>query len=215
MINAILIFNNQGKPRLVKFYKYIEEKKKQEILVETFKILSSRQVGNSRSATERTYCSFIDHGLLTQSGANRIIYRHYATLYFVFAVDKCESELGILDLIQVLVEVLDRVFENVCELDLIFHMDKVQYILSEMVQGGMVLETSLSTIVQRINEQNKLEQDEKSTTITSVVQQGALNLNSVAQNLSTMTDKFPSFAKFSLKKWEGWDDQDFKFKVVY
>lgn len=31
----------------------------------------------------------------------RVIYRHYATLYFVFVVDECESELGILDLIQV------------------------------------------------------------------------------------------------------------------
>jgi hypothetical protein len=30
----------------------------------------------------------------------RIIYRHYATLYFVFCVDEAESELGILDLIQ-------------------------------------------------------------------------------------------------------------------
>ena len=34
-------------------------------------------------------------------GGNRIIYRHYATLYFVFCVDTSESELGILDLIQV------------------------------------------------------------------------------------------------------------------
>lgn len=31
----------------------------------------------------------------------KIIYRHYATLYFVFCVDSSESELGILDLIQV------------------------------------------------------------------------------------------------------------------
>lgn len=30
----------------------------------------------------------------------KLIYRHYATLYFVFAVDKQESDLGILDLIQ-------------------------------------------------------------------------------------------------------------------
>ncbi|KAF3825076.1 hypothetical protein GH733_005710 [Mirounga leonina] len=36
-----------------------------------------------------------------------------------------ESELGILDLIQVFVETLDKCFENVCELDLIFHVDKV------------------------------------------------------------------------------------------
>lgn len=34
----------------------------------------------------------------------RIIYRHYATLYFVFCVDEAESELGILDLIQVSLE---------------------------------------------------------------------------------------------------------------
>lgn len=36
-------------------------------------------------------------------------------------------------------EVLDRCFENVCELDLIFHMDKVHFILNEMIMGGMVL----------------------------------------------------------------------------
>ncbi len=55
----------------------------------------------------------------------KLIYRHYATLYFVFCVDSSESELGILDLIQVFVETLDKCFENVCELDLIFHVDKV------------------------------------------------------------------------------------------
>ena len=44
---------------------------------------------------------------------------------FVFVIDEAESELAVLDLIQVLVEVLDRTFENVCELDLIFNPDKV------------------------------------------------------------------------------------------
>ena len=43
----------------------------------------------------------------------------------MFCVDSSESELGILDLIQVFVETLDKCFENVCELDLIFHMDTV------------------------------------------------------------------------------------------
>ena len=55
--------------------------------------------------------------------------RVYATLIFVFVIDDAESELAVLDLIQVLVEVLDKSFENVCELDLIFNPDKVkQYI---------------------------------------------------------------------------------------
>ena len=61
----------------------------------------------------------------------KLIYRHYATLYFVFCVDSSESELGILDLIQVFVETLDKCFENVCELDLIFHMDKVTNIYNQ------------------------------------------------------------------------------------
>ena len=53
------------------------------------------------------------------------VYRLYATLMFVFVIDEAESELAVLDLIQVFVEVLDRSFENVCELDLIFNPDKV------------------------------------------------------------------------------------------
>ena len=82
----------------------------------------------------------------------KLIYRHYATLYFVFAVDAQESDLGILDLIQVFVEALDKCFENVCELDLIFHSDRVHYVLDEIVMGGMVLETNISAILQSIKE---------------------------------------------------------------
>lgn len=92
----------------------------------------------------------------------KLIYRHYATLYFVFCVDSSESELGILDLIQVFVETLDKCFENVCELDLIFHVDKVHYILNELVMGGMVLETNMNEILSRIEDQNKLEKQEVS-----------------------------------------------------
>jgi AP-3 complex subunit sigma len=91
----------------------------------------------------------------------KVVYRHYATLYFIFWVDGSESELGILDLIQVLVETLDRSFENVCELDLIFNSDKVHYIIDEMVMGGMVLETSMSEICRTVGEMNKLEQAKK------------------------------------------------------
>lgn len=60
-------------------------------------------------------------------------------------------------MIQVFVEALDRCFENVCELDLIFHSDKVLYILDEIVMGGLVLETNLPEIISAIEEQSKLE----------------------------------------------------------
>ena len=61
---------------------------------------------------------------------------------------------------KVFVETLDKCFENVCELDLIFHMDKVHFILNELVMGGMVLETNMNEILTRIEEQNKIEREE-------------------------------------------------------
>ena len=46
-------------------------------------------------------CNFLEGSQFLGGKDTRIIYRHYATLYFVFVVDSSESELGILDLIQV------------------------------------------------------------------------------------------------------------------
>lgn len=48
-----------------------------------------------------TVCNFLEGSKLLGGKDTRVIYRHYATLYFVFVVDESESELGILDLIQV------------------------------------------------------------------------------------------------------------------
>jgi AP-3 complex subunit sigma len=79
--------------------------------------------------------------------SQNIWYRVYATLVFVFIIDEAESELAVLDLIQVLVEVLDKSFENVCELDLIFNPDKLNYIIDEIVVDGMVTETNITEIV--------------------------------------------------------------------
>ncbi|XP_033617369.1 AP-3 complex subunit sigma-1 [Fukomys damarensis] len=129
----------------------LSEDTQQQIIRETFHLVSKR---------DENVCNFLEGGLLIGGSDNKLIYRHYATLYFVFCVDSSESELGILDLIQVFVETLDKCFENVCELDLIFHVDKVHNILAEMVMGGMVLETNMNEIVTQIDAQNKLEKSE-------------------------------------------------------
>lgn len=151
MIKAILVFNNHGKPRLCKFYHYYTEDIQQQIIRETFQLVSRR---------DDDVCNFLEGGTLIGGEDYRIIYRHYATLYFVFCVDSSESELGILDLIQVFVETLDKSFENVCELDLIFNVDKVHHILNELVMGGMVLETNMNDILAHVEEQSKLERQE-------------------------------------------------------
>ncbi|TNN64044.1 AP-3 complex subunit sigma-2 [Liparis tanakae] len=156
MIKAILIFNNHGKPRMIRFYQYFAEDLQQQIIRETFHLVSKR---------DDNVCNFLEGGrrvrLFLIGGSDyKLIYRHYATLYFVFCVDSSESELGILDLIQVFVETLDKCFENVCELDLIFHMDKVHYILQEVVMGGMVLETNMNEIVAQVEVQTRMEKSE-------------------------------------------------------
>ncbi|CAD6573342.1 MAG: Sigma-adaptin 3A [Tremellales sp. Tagirdzhanova-0007] len=156
MIQAVLIFNTQGKPRLSKFFTSIPPLIQQSLIAQIFSLISDRPSG---------LCNFLDapdlvfptpgtfgKGKEKEKGGragdddSRVIYRHYATLYFVFVVDGAESELGILDLIQVFVESLDRAFENVCELDLIFHFDEVHHVLSEIIQGGLVLETNINEI---------------------------------------------------------------------
>jgi len=148
MIKAILIVNTQGKIRLIHFYENsIRTGEQQELCHKVYRIVSKRS---------DELCNFIDDFSEWPTPDTRLIYRRYATLCFIFVVDSSESQLAILDLIQVLVEALDRVFENVCELDLIFHSDRVQHVLMEMVIGGMVVETSKDEIVRCINEMNKL-----------------------------------------------------------
>lgn len=100
-------------------------------------------------------CSFLKPPKLLQDVEDiKVIYRHYATLYFVFIVDDQELELGILDLIQVFVECLDKCFANVCELDLIFGWQVLQTVLEEIVQGGMVIDTNITRIVAAVDEAN-------------------------------------------------------------
>jgi hypothetical protein len=80
----------------------------------------------------------------------QITYRHYATLYFIIISTSTESPLALLDFIQVFVEALDRLFENVCELDLIFGYETMHAVLGEMVIGGVVVETAVGRVVEGV-----------------------------------------------------------------
>ncbi|KAI0257421.1 AP complex, mu/sigma subunit [Lactifluus subvellereus] len=143
MIHSVIIFNTSGVPRLTKFYTPIH-RSAQTIVAKIYSLISTRPPSS---------CNFLEAPELDELLGHkdddeklRVVYRSYATLHFVFVVDTSESELGVLDLIQVFVEALDRAFENVCELDLVFHFDEVHHILAEIIQGGLVLETNLDEI---------------------------------------------------------------------
>ncbi|EMD41623.1 hypothetical protein CERSUDRAFT_110194 [Gelatoporia subvermispora B] len=156
MIHGVLIFNTSGVPRLTKFYSPLHQSE-QTLVQRIFALVAPRPP---------SLCNFLDAPeleafLSPQDGGERlrVVYRNYATLYFVFVVDSAESELGVLDLIQVFVESLDRAFENVCELDLVFHFDEAHHILAEVIQGGLVLETNVEEIERAVHDAAKARKD--------------------------------------------------------
>jgi AP-4 complex subunit sigma-1 len=55
-----------------------------------------------------------------------------------------------LEFIHCFVETLDRYFGNVCELDIMYHVDTALYILDEMMAGGNIVETNKTLILQPI-----------------------------------------------------------------
>ena len=61
-----------------------------------------------------------------------------------------DNELGVLEFIHALVETLDKYFENVCELDIMFNLEKAQFILDEMVTNGAIVETNKANILKPI-----------------------------------------------------------------
>jgi len=81
----------------------------------------------------------------------QVIYKRYASLFFIACVDKTDNELIVLEQIHLFVEVLDRYFGNVCELDIIFNFHKAYYILDELFIGGHLQETSKAVLLRKIN----------------------------------------------------------------
>jgi AP-3 complex subunit sigma len=96
MIHAFLVINNTGKIRLAKWF--IDQ------LVEAQQQACIREVYAQVSKRSDKVCNFIEHVSSDKTilpEGTKLIYRHYATLYFIAVVDSQESELGVLDLIQV------------------------------------------------------------------------------------------------------------------
>jgi AP-3 complex subunit sigma len=173
MINAVLVFNNNGQPRLTKFYTQLvslphSTTRKQDELTQqqdtqTQQSLIS-QIYQLVARRPSSACNFLPLPPILSQGAasasagpsdapTQITYRTYATLSFIMISTSTESPLALIDLIQVFVEALDRMFENVCELDLIFGYETMHAVLSEMIVGGVVVETNIDKITAGVRTQ--------------------------------------------------------------
>ncbi|CEM05376.1 unnamed protein product [Vitrella brassicaformis CCMP3155] len=133
MIKFILLVNKQGQTRLSQYYDYLS--------IPERVALEGELIRKCLSRTE-LQCSFMEYRQY------KVIYRRYASLYFIVGVDsEGENELSILEFIHTLVETLDKYFENVCELDIMFNLEKAHFILDEMVVNGCILETNKTNIL--------------------------------------------------------------------
>ena len=133
-IRFVLMVNKQGQTRLAQYYERFSK-------MDERCALESEVIRKCLSRTE-TQCSFYEYR------GYKVVYRRYASLFFIVGVEgEDENELSILEFIHALVETLDRYFENVCELDIMFNLEKAHFILDEMVMNGCIIETNKNNIL--------------------------------------------------------------------
>ncbi|GLD92796.1 hypothetical protein PINS_up001375 [Pythium insidiosum] len=138
MIKFVLMVNKQGQTRLAQYYDFLSIQERVALEAEIIRKCLGR--------TENQ-CSFVEYR------GYKVIYRRYASLFFIVGVkdDDSENELGILEFIHALVETMDKYFESVCELDIMFNLEKAHFILDEMVMNGYIVEANKISILKPIH----------------------------------------------------------------
>ncbi|CAG2109621.1 unnamed protein product [Medioppia subpectinata] len=145
MMHFMLLFSRQGKLRLQKWFAAQPDKSKKKTVRELVTIILSRKP---------KLCSFLEWKDL------KIVYKRYASLYFCCAVEQTDNELLTLEIIHRYVELLDKYFGSVCELDIIFNFEKAYFILDELLIGGEIQETSKKNVLKAIAAQDLLQEEE-------------------------------------------------------
>ena len=146
MMHFLLLFSRQGKLRLQKWFNAYPDKQKKKIIRELVSLVLARKP---------KMCAFLEWKDL------KIVYKRYASLYFLAAIEQDGNQLLTLEVIHRYVEVLDKYFGSVCELDIIFNFEKAYFILDELILGGEIQETNKRSI-QKVLSSQDLMQDEDS-----------------------------------------------------
>ncbi|XP_003384751.1 PREDICTED: AP-4 complex subunit sigma-1-like isoform X1 [Amphimedon queenslandica] len=132
MIKFVLLVNKQGQTRLSQYYEHTRIDERVNIEADIVRKCLARN---------EDQCSFMEYRNF------KVVYRKYASLYFIIAIDNTENELSILEFIHNVVETYDRFFDSVCELDIMFNIDKAHMILDEMIINGEITETNKDRVL--------------------------------------------------------------------
>jgi len=144
MFHFVFLISRQGKTRLTKWYSPFSQKEKTRYVKEISQYVLNRP---------QKLCNFIEWK------DYKIIYKRYASLYFIACTDPDDNELITLEIIHHYVEVLDRYFGNVCELDLIFNFHKAYFLLDELMINGEMQESSKKVILRVTSQQDALQEN--------------------------------------------------------
>ena len=143
-IDFLLLVSRQGKIRLAKWYATTSPKEKARI---------TREVAALVLARAPKMCNFLEWK------ERKLVYKRYASLFFVTSIGHDDNELLALEVIHHYVEVLDKYFGDVCELDIIFNFHKAYYILDELLIGGELQETNKREVLRVTAAQDELSRD--------------------------------------------------------
>ncbi|KAK6459036.1 AP-1 clathrin associated protein complex subunit [Scheffersomyces xylosifermentans] len=141
-IQFLFLLSRQGKVRLSKWYETISQKEKGKITRELSTLILSRRA---------KMCNVLEYKDM------KIVYRRYASLFFIIGIESGDNELLALEIIHRFVEQMDKLYGNVCELDIIFGFDKAYHILDELLIDGFVQESSKKEVLRRVAQQDELE----------------------------------------------------------
>jgi len=147
MINYILLVSRQGKVRLQKWFTTMSQKAKAKIVKDVTQLVLARRT---------KMCNFLEYK------DSKVVYRRYASLFFVCGISAGDNELATLEIVHRYVEVLDRYFGNVCELDLIFNFQKAYSVLDELIIAGELQESSKKSVLRVVTQSDSIEDQENS-----------------------------------------------------
>lgn len=118
------------------------------------------------ATSSNTKVIFLAHPLLPGSALilpdTKVVYRRYASLFFIAGCSSTDNELITLEIVHRYVEQMDKYYGNVCELDIIFNFQKAYFILDELLLAGEMQESSKKNVLRCINQQDSLEDMEVS-----------------------------------------------------
>ena len=154
--------NKQGQTRLSSYYEWMDMQERVALESEIIRKCLSRS---------ELQCSFLEYR------GFKVIYRRYASLFFIVgtkadidvrkssklsgggmakvgadkSVENYENEVGLLEFIHALVETMDRWAGSICELDIMYQLEQVHFLVDEMVMNGYIVETNKSNVLRPID----------------------------------------------------------------